>query len=137
MPPAARWCFRVGALLAAGVALLHAALPFVAPEWYADFGASELAVAKRTGARWPDALTLALAAVFAGWAYAARSRSGTLRSPSSRSRSASRSASERGARGPPCAAGRRANESLRLAERATAPRGGTDHAARSAAELRR
>ncbi|CAA9301665.1 MAG: hypothetical protein AVDCRST_MAG40-395, partial [uncultured Gemmatimonadaceae bacterium] len=39
---------------------------------------------------------------------AARSRSGTLCSPSSRSPSASRMGSERGARGPPCAAGLRA-----------------------------
>jgi hypothetical protein len=61
------------------VALLHAALPFVAPEWYAYFGASELAVAKRTGARWPDALTLALAAVFAGWAYYALAAVGAAR----------------------------------------------------------
>jgi hypothetical protein len=81
MPPATRWCFRVGALLAAGVALLHAALPFLAPEWYAYFGASELAVAKRTGARWPDALTLALAAVFAGWAYCALAALGAARRP--------------------------------------------------------
>jgi hypothetical protein len=124
-------------------------------EWYAYFGASELAVAKRTGARWPDALTLALAAVFAGWAYYALAALGAARRPpllrwglaaiggvcllrgatlvpevpalargaiplrypvfsSSRSRSASRLASERGARGPPCAAGRRADESSQL-----------------------
>jgi hypothetical protein len=81
MSPAARWCSRVGALLAGGVALLHAALPFVAPEWYAYFGASELAVAKRAGARWPDALTLALAAVFAGWAYYALAALGAARRP--------------------------------------------------------
>jgi hypothetical protein len=81
MPPATRWCFRVGALLAAGVALLHVSLPFVAPEWYAYFGAAELGVAKRAGARWPDALTLALAAVFAGWAYYALAALGAARRP--------------------------------------------------------
>ncbi len=81
MPSTARWCFRVGALLAAGVALLHAALPFVAPDWYAYFGAPELAVAKRAGARWPDALTFALAAVFAGWGYYAMAALGAARRP--------------------------------------------------------
>ena len=81
MSPAARWCFRVGAALAAGVALLHAALPLSAPEAYAYFGAPELAAAERAGARWPDVLTLALAAVFAGWSYYALAALGTVRRP--------------------------------------------------------
>ena len=81
MPPAARWSFRVGAALAAGVALLHAALPLVAPGWYAYFGAPELAAAKLAGARWPDGLTLGLAGVFAGWAYYALAALGAARRP--------------------------------------------------------
>ncbi|HYW31291.1 MAG TPA: hypothetical protein VE869_07250 [Gemmatimonas sp.] len=81
MSSVTRWCFRVGAMLAAAVALLHAALPFVAPEWYAFFGASDLAVAKRAGAPWPDALTRALAVVFAGWVYYALAALGVARRP--------------------------------------------------------
>jgi hypothetical protein len=69
MSSASRWCFRIGAVLAAGVALLHAAIPVAAPDWYAYFGVPELAAAKRLGASWPDALTLVLAAIFAGWGY--------------------------------------------------------------------
>jgi hypothetical protein len=58
MPPFARFCFRVGATLAAGIALLHVALPFAEPGAYAYFGAPQLAVAERAGARWPDVLAL-------------------------------------------------------------------------------
>ena len=81
MSPAARWCFRLGAALAAGIALLHVALPFATPAAYAYFGAPDLAAAKEAGARWPDVLTLALAAVFAGWSYYALAALGAVRRP--------------------------------------------------------
>jgi hypothetical protein len=81
MPPAARRCFRLGAVLAAAVALLHAAMPFAPPGAYAYFGAPDLAAAAATGARWPDVLTLGLAAVFAGWSYYALGALGAVRRP--------------------------------------------------------
>ena len=81
MSPTVRWCFRLGAVLSAGVALLHAALPFAAPDLYAYFGAPDLAIAKQAGARWPDVLTFALATVFAGWSYYALSALGAVRRP--------------------------------------------------------
>jgi len=81
MTPPTRWSFRIGALLAAGIALLHLALPFTAPEGYAYFGAPELATAKRSGAWWPDVLSVALGALFAGWSYYAVAALGAVRRP--------------------------------------------------------
>src|SRR4249920_265065 len=70
----------IGGLLSAGVALLHAAVPFVGADAYRYLGAGErMAVRAERGDPGPAIITAGLTVVFAVWSAYAFSGAGLLR----------------------------------------------------------
>lgn len=68
-----------GAVLSALAALLHVGIIVKGASWYRFFGAGErFARAAESGERWPDVVTLGIAAVLAIWSAYALSGAGVI-----------------------------------------------------------
>jgi len=79
MPSSCNTWLTVGAILSSIAALLHVAIVIGGAPWYRFFGAGEAMVSAAAARRlYPAVVTLAIAAVLAGWAAYALAGAGVL-----------------------------------------------------------